>query len=291
MISVFTFWLVAAALLAVAVTSIGVALFSCSPLKRKAMDETALFAGAMADLARDREAGLLGVDQQKEAEDDVRRAVLESVRDEKTAGADCHSLCTATFVAAAVIVLTIALYSRLGEPGLIEVFSAQPEGGIMAEDGTLSENNRKTSPEAFRLYLSKRPTDERAWILYARDCAERGQWQAAHDAYDAAVKLNRFAAEDIDVLLQMAAVTFNLGTKVGADESIRILHRAQAIDDKNLRVKEILAMTALQSGHWKVARETLEALLLLMPADEPARESVSLAARYAAEAEKSQKSK
>ena len=98
--------------------------------------------------------------------------------------------------------------------------------------------------------------------------------------------LNRFVAEDADVLMQYAAVTYNLKTSEATDEAIAILGRAEALDEKNLKVKEMLAMFALQARRWTAARTALEGLLVLMPADEPARASVAQAAAYAAEAER-----
>ena len=86
--------------------------------------------------------------------------------------------------------------------------------------------------------------------------------------------------------MQYAAVTYNLKTSEATDEAIAILGRAEALDEKNLKVKEMLAMFALQARRWTAARTALEGLLVLMPADEPARNSVAQAAAYAAEAER-----
>ena len=278
----------AAVLLAAAMAAVAAALLGRSPFKAGGERRVALLAQNLADLEGDAAAGLLAEKDREAAMDDVRRAALEA--DETAVRAtDRHPVRTAVLVAAAGAVAAVALYGHFGAPGLIEVFSAEPEGGLMQSDGTLADNTREASPEAFRLYLKKRPDDERAWVLYARQCADRGDWRAAHDAYAAAVALGRFTAEDADVLMQMAAVTFNLRTEKATDEAIAILKRAEALDEKNTRVKEFLAMTALQAGRWSVARETLEALLLMMPADEPARQSVSEAALYAAEAERREK--
>lgn len=286
--SLIFFWMAVVVLLAAAMAAVAAALLGRSPFESRGERREALLAQNLADLERDAAAGLLAEKDREAAEDDVRRAALEA--DETVVRAtDRHPVCTAVLVAAAGAVAAVVLYAHFGAPGLIEVFSAEPEGGLMQSDGTLADNTREASPEAFRLYLKKRPDDERAWVLYARQCADRGDWQAAHDAYAAAVALGRFTAEDADVLMQMAAVTFNLRTEKATDEAIAILKRAEALDEKNTRVKEFLAMTALQAGRWLVARETLEALLLMMPADEPARRSVSEAALYAAEAERREK--
>lgn len=284
------FWIVAAVLLVFGGAAVILALTGRSPFKAGGEARTALLAQNLADLDRDAAAGLLSEKAREAAADDVRRAALEaSVAPARRA--DRHPVRTALFVTAAGVAAALALYAHFGAPGLIEVFSAEPEGGLMKADGTLADNTREASPEAFRLYLKRRPEDERAWVLYARQCADRGDWQGSHDAYASAVALGRFAAQDADVLMQMAAVTFNLRTEAASDEAIRLLQRAEALDEKNTRVKELLAMTALQSGRWRVARETLEALLLMMPADEPARQSVSEAALYAAEAERREQAK
>ena len=113
-----------------------------------------------------------------------------------------------------------------------------------------------------------------------------GGGRGVHDAYMAAVVLIRFVAEDADVLMQYAAVTYNLKTSKATDEAIAILGRDEALDEKNLKDKEMLAMFALQARRWTAARTALEGLLVLMPAGEPARASVAQAAAYAAEAER-----
>ena len=239
-----------------------------------------------AEIDRDREAGLLSEKDGEAAKDDVRRAALQREAAEHKPSTVKPSVGVALGAAVAVTVLSLSLYAWFGEPGLVEVFAAEPEGGLMKTDGTLGVNARSISPEAFRLYLKKRPGDERAWVLYARECADAGNWQGAHDAYKAAVALNRFVAEDADVLMQYAAVTYNLKTSEATDEAIAILGRAEALDEKNLKVKEMLAMFALQARRWTAARTALEGLLVLMPADEPARNSVAQAAAYAAEEER-----
>ena len=188
-----------------------------------------------AEIDRDREAGLLSEKDGEAAKDDVRRAALQREAAEHKPSSVKPSVGVALGAAVAVTVLSLSLYAWFGEPGLVEVFAAEPEGGLMKTDGTLGVNARSISPEAFRLYLKKRPGDERAWVLYARECADAGNWQGAHDAYKAAVALNRFVAEDADVLMQYAAVTYNLKTSEATDEAIAILGRAETLDEKNLK--------------------------------------------------------
>lgn len=285
MMSVFLFWLAVAVLLLVGAGAVAAALLGKSPFKRAPEPMVSVLADDYAEIDRDRAVGLLTEKDSESAKDDVRRAALERVEEPRPVKSSCSAKAAFATVVA-VTVLSLGLYSFFGEPGLIEVFSAEPEGGLMKADGTLEVNGRTVSPEAFRLYLKKRPDDERAWVLYARECADVGKWQEAHDAYKAAVALNRFVAEDADVLMQYAAVTYNLRTPAATDEAIAILGRAEALDEKNLKVKEMLAMIAMQSRRWAAARTALEGLLLLMPADEPARNSVVQAAAYAAEQER-----
>lgn len=274
-----------AVLLVIGTGAVATALVGKSPFKRTRETTVSVLSDEWAEIDRDRAAGLLTEKESEAAKDDVRRAALEGTGAPLPAKAG-GSVKTALVAVMAVTVLSLGLYSFFGEPGLVEVFSSEPEGGLMKADGTLGVNGRTISPEAFQLYLKKRPDDERAWVLYARECADAGNWQGAHDAYKAAVALNRFAAEDADVLMQYAAVTYNLRTTAATDEAIAILGRAEALDEKNLKVKEMLAMMAMQARRWTAARTALEELLLLMPADEPARNSVVQAAAYAAEAER-----
>lgn len=284
--TVFFFWAVVGALLFLGVGAVAAALMGKTPFQTARDSTLTVLSDDYAEIDRDREAGLLSEKDGEAAKDDVRRATLQREAAEHKPSTVKPSVGVALGAAVAVTVLSLSLYAWFGEPGLVEVFAAEPEGGLMKTDGTLGVNARSISPEAFRLYLKKRPDDERAWVLYARECADVGNWQGAHDAYKAAVALNRFVAEDADVLMQYAAVTYNLKTSKATDEAIAILGRAEALDEKNLKVKEMLAMFALQARRWTAARTALEGLLVLMPADEPARASVAQAAAYAAEAER-----
>lgn len=284
--TVFFFWAAVGSLLFLGVGAVAAALMGKTPFQTARDSTLTVLSDDYAEIDRDREVGLLSEKDGEAAKDDVRRATLQREAAEHKPSTVKPSVGVALGAAVAVTVLSLSLYAWFGEPGLVEVFAAEPEGGLMKTDGTLGVNARSISPEAFRLYLKKRPEDERAWVLYARECADVGNWQGAHDAYKAAVALNRFVAEDADVLMQYAAVTYNLKTSEATDEAIAILGRAEALDEKNLKVKEMLAMFALQSRRWTAARTALEGLLALMPADEPARASVAQAAAYAAEAER-----
>lgn len=284
--TVFFFWAAVGALLFLGVGAVAAALMGKTPFQTARDSTLTVLSDDYAEIDRDREAGLLSEKDGEAAKDDVRRATLQREAAEHKPSTVKSSVGVALGAAVAVTVLSLSLYAWFGEPGLVEVFAAEPEGGLMKTDGTLGVNARSISTEAFRLYLKKRPEDERAWVLYARECADVGNWQGAHDAYKAAVALNRFVAEDADVLMQYAAVTYNLKTSKATDEAIAILGRAEALDEKNPKVKEMLAMFALQARRWTAARTALEGLLVLMPADEPARASVAQAAAYAAEAER-----
>ena len=289
--TVFFFWAAVGALLFLGVGAVAAALMGKTPFQTARDSTLTVLSDDYAEIDRDREAGLLSEKDGEAAKDDVRRAALQREAAEHNPSSVKPSVGVALGAAVAVTVLSLSLYAWFGEPGLVEVFAAEPEGGLMKTDGTLGVNARSISPEAFRLYLKKRPGDERAWVLYARECADAGNWQGAHDAYKAAVALNRFVAEDADVLMQYAAVTYNLKTSEATDEAIAILGQAEALDEKNLKVKEMLAMMAMQARRWTAAQTALEGLLVLMPADEPARNSVAQAAAYAAEAERRENSR
>ena len=289
--TVIFFWAAVGGLLFLGVGAVAAALMGKTPFQTARDSTLTVLSDDYAEIDRDREAGLLSEKDGEAAKDDVRRAALQREAAEHNPSSVKPSVGVALGAAVAVTVLSLSLYAWFGEPGLVEVFAAEPEGGLMKTDGTLGVNARSISPEAFRLYLKKRPDDERAWVLYARECADVGNWQGAHDAYKAAVALNRFVAEDADVLMQYAAVTYNLKTSEATDEAIAILGQAEALDEKNLKVKEMLAMMAMQARRWTAAQTALEGLLVLMPADEPARNSVAQAAAYAAEAERRENSR
>ena len=277
--TVFFFWAAVGSLLFLGVGAVAAALMGKTPFQTARDSMLTVLSDDYAEIERDREAGLLSEKDGEAAKDDVRRAALQREATEHKPSTVKPSVGVALGAAVVVTVLSLSLYAWFGEPGLVEVFAAEPEGGLMKTDGTLGVTARSISPEAFRLYLKKRPDDERAWVLYARECADVGNWQGAHDAYKAAV------------LMQYAAVTYNLKTNEATDEAIAILGRAEALDEKNLKVKEMLAMFALQARRWTAARTALEGLLVLMPADEPARASVAQAAAYAAEAERRENSR
>lgn len=287
------FWIVAALLSIVAVFAILWALLRPASdddgqlnkeLSREALSEQ------LRVLDDERAAGLVTDRIYEESVADVqRRALEELVDDEKHAKRSAPGKVFAIGLVVVVAASTFALYKGLGSPSLINFVSDPPKQGIMQADGTLGSTEGLYDEASLAAYLKDNGSDERAWVLYARLKVHKEAWKEAADAYKRAVDVNGFVAKDADVLVEYAAALISQQTKETYVESLGVLDRALAINDKLLSARELYAISCLELGYWTKARESIEFLLSQMSMDDPVYDRLAQTGAYAAEQERLQK--
>lgn len=290
-----TFWLIAAALCAIAVFAVLRALLKTTDTNDDEALSRQLTRQALAEqlcvLADERNAGLVTDKIYEASVADVERRALEELQvgDRKTLRKAPFGKGFAFGLSIVVVVVSFGLYLALGSPSLINFVSEQPKTGIMQADGSLGSTEGLYDEESLAAYLKDNGDDERAWVLYARLFVRKADWPKAASAYKKAIDLNEFVAKDPDVLVEYAAALISQETQATYRESLHVLDRALAINAKHLPARELYAISSLELGLWTKARESLEFLLSQMSMDDPVYARLAQTAAYAAQREREQK--
>ena len=285
------FWIVAALLSAVAVFAVLWALMRKAPDEDGSLTQE-LSREALAEQLRvldeERAAGLVTDTIYESSVTDVQRRALEELAVDEKREKRVAPLGKAFAVGLAVVVAgsAFALYKGLGSPSLINFVSDSPKQGIMQADGTLGSTEGLYDEESLGAYLKDNGKDERAWVLFARLKVHKQAWKEAADAYEKAVDLGGFVAKDANVLVEYAAALISQETRDTYIQSLAVLDQALAIDNKLLSARELYAISSLELGHWKEARESIEYLLSQMSMDNPVYERLAQTGAYAAEQER-----
>lgn len=287
------FWIAAVFLCAVAVASVLWALLrenaacdasSVEELSREALTEQ------LRVLDDERAAGLVNDRIYEASVADVQRRALQeiAVEENRPVRAAPWGKSFAVAIALGVAAASVAIYMRLGSPSLINFVSDPPKPGIMHADGSLGSTEGLYDERSLAAYLKDNDKDERAWVLYARLKAKDGQWKQAAEAYKKAVDLNELVAKDADVLVEYAAALISQETEQTYVQSLGVLDRALAINERHLPSHELYAISCLELERWKQAREHIEFLLAQMSMDDPVYQRLAQTAAYAAQRERQQ---
>lgn len=286
-----TFWIAAVLLSAVAVFAVLWAL-----LRKTTNDDARLgkelareaLAEQLRVLQDERAAGLVTDKIYEASVTDVQRRALEELDDiEQMRSRKAPMGKVFAFgVTLAMVLSAFGLYKVLGSPSLINFVSEPPKAGIMQADGSLGSTEGLYNEESLAAYLKDNDKDERAWVLYARLKVRGKDWPQAAQAYKRAVDIGELVAKDPDVLVEYAAALISQETENTYLESLGVLDRALAINDKHLPAHELYAISSLELEHWSAARQHLEFLLSQMSMDDPVYQRLAQTAAYAAQQER-----
>jgi cytochrome c-type biogenesis protein CcmH len=166
----------------------------------------------------------------------------------------------ALLLAVAVPLVAAIIYLVVGRPGALGEDSATtppPEAG----QGDYVEQLQK--------HLARQSRDGRGWVLLGRAQADRGQFQAAADAYQKALTVSEKIAKDPGVLCEYADV---LGMTQGGNLSGKpseLIAQALSINPKHPVALEMAGSAAYAEGRYAdAARYWKELLAGLMPGSE-----------------------
>lgn len=118
-------------------------------------------------------------------------------------------------------------------------------------------------------HLQRNPGDARAWAIYARVRAERGEFAAAESAYAQAVSARGRVALDPTIWCEYAeAVAMgNGGRLIGRPETL--IARALQLNPRHPRALEMAGSAAIEQERYVEALQHWEQLLELLPVDAP----------------------
>jgi cytochrome c-type biogenesis protein CcmH len=183
------FWLVAVLLIIAAL------LFLLPPLVQKSQRKDALgrdelnvavFKDQLAELERDREAGVVTSEQFEAARQDLERSFLQESGDNDSSSNTQMDLVigrsAAVVIGVLVPVLAVSLYAMLGSGELgLNPETAQPQVQAEGHEGTLEEQVRQLQD-----HLQTNPDDIEGWAMLGRSHYFLKQYAAASEAFERA---------------------------------------------------------------------------------------------------------
>lgn len=277
------FWCIAALLIAAALAAVAAAFMRtsrfCSPTGSSLEQSRALLNEELDLLARERAANLVSEAIYADSVEDVRRRALEDLEEGRT---EPNRKAVMALVSVLLVAVSLALYLKVGAPGMIPFVDSQRTQGIMRADGSLAAAAPQYDAPLMSAYLKRNPSDERAWVLLARLYVEEANWTEAAKAYRSALDLKGKVSHDAAVWVEYAASVMSLPTDDAYDQGIPILEEALRLDEANTSAHELYAIASLETHRWAQALKHLEYLMSRLHMDTPKYRKLAQLAAYAA---------
>jgi len=240
------------------------------PLARRGRDlrsgsDVAVYRDQLAEIQRDRAAGLIGENEAAGAQVEISRRLIAAADAQAPAPADAASA-TWRRRAVAVAALTLlplgaaTLYLALGSPSLPD----QPLAARVA--GARGNPSIDTLIAQVEDHLSGHPEDGRGWEVIAPVYLRLGRFDDAVKARRNALKLNGATAERESALGE--ALVFAANGVVTA-EAKAAFEQAIALDANGVQARYFLGLAAEQDGDRTQAAATWRALIAAAPPDAP----------------------
>src|SRR6478752_4610072 len=240
------------------------------PLARRGRDlrsgsDVAVYRDQLAEIQRDRAAGLIGENEAAGAQVEISRRLIAAADAPAVAPADAASA-TWGRRAVAVAALTLlplgaaTLYLALGSPSLPD----QPLAARVA--GARGNPSIDTLIVQVEDHLSGHPEDGRGWEVIAPVYLRLGRFDDAVKARRNALKLNGATAERESALGE--ALVFAANGVVTA-EAKAAFEQAVALDANGVHARYFLGLAAEQDGDRTQAAATWRALIEAAPPDAP----------------------
>jgi cytochrome c-type biogenesis protein CcmH len=240
------------------------------PLARRGRDlrsgsDVAVYRDQLAEIQRDRAAGLIGENEAAGAQVEISRRLIAAADAQAEAPADAAS---ATWRRRAVAVAALTLlplgaatfYLALGSPSLPD----QPLAARVA--GARGNPSIDTLIAQVEDHLSGHPEDGRGWEIIAPVYLRLGRFDDAVKARRNALKLNGATAERESALGE--ALVFAANGVVTA-EAKAAFEQAIALDANGVQARYFLGLAAEQDGDRTQAAATWRALIAAAPPDAP----------------------
>lgn len=269
------FWLLAALMVGVALAFVLPRLIGRERASRsadRARLNAEIYAGELADIARDEAAGTLAPAEAEHGRREIARRLLEDAAAPEAPAGASRGRGAGLAVAAALPAFAVGLYLAFGTPAALDgaPLPAQAHAGDAA---------------AFRAQLARHladaPRDGRAWVALARLDMAEDRYAEAAAGFAKALEASAKIARDPDVLCEYADA---LGMVQGGRLDGRpheLIERALALDPANPRALEMAGSAAYGRGDYRAAARHWRTLLDRLPAGTPAHAELAAAVERA----------
>ncbi|MFC2953370.1 c-type cytochrome biogenesis protein CcmI [Marinicaulis aureus] len=272
-------WIV---MLVLAVAALGLLIepFQRSRPGAEPLDEEDYLAAQIADIARDREAGLISAEDAQTAEKEARRRLLAAHRaaEKKTDKAIGKSVQYAAMaLTAAAPLAAFILYGALGNPAQEETLAGQEiaarSRAQMAADMSPDDRAQMISGmvQGLAARLEENPDDLEGWTMLARSYAVMEDYVKSANAYAKAIALSPQDPElHMGRVQALVAASAARGEPIDqqAEEAVEAL---AALDENNPFALYFQGLAASQRGNSEAARNYWSRLVAMMPEDAPER--------------------
>ncbi len=244
------------------------------------LDEEDYLAAQIADIARDREAGLIIAEEADIAEKEARRRLLAAHRaaEKKLIKATGKSVqYVAMALTAAAPLAAFVLYGVLGNPAREETLAGQEiaarSRAQMAADMSPDDRAQMIAGmvQGLAARLEEDPDDVEGWTMLARSYAVMEDYEESANAYAKAIALS---PEDRELYMgrvqALVAASAARGEPIDqqAEEAVEAL---AALDEDNPFALYFQGLVASQRGDAEAARNYWSRLVTMMPEDAPER--------------------
>ena len=266
-----TFWILTAALTALALAHVLPVLLRARPAKApvdaaaRRASTLAILREQAAQLDAELASGSLDAEQHRAAREDIERRVLDETDQAssvtvKTAPAKTTAerpWKIAWLLGLGVPLLVATVYSRVGSPQAIDAPPAPPMATLGVDN--VSDEQVEELVKKLAAAMEQKPDDLAGWTLLARTYAVLQRFPEASKAYARATAL---APTDAQLLADHADVLAMLQGQKLSGEPARLVIRALQIDPKNLKALALAGGAAYEAGqypqaieYWTLARQ------------------------------------
>jgi cytochrome c-type biogenesis protein CcmH len=241
----------------------------------------AVYRDQLAELARDRERGVIDAREAAAVRREIERRLLAGDRDDDSGDVRARPILAAVLAAAALL-LAAGLYAMLGNPDLPDLpYADRATARAVASHQMPTDLNKAVAD--LEAKLKAHPDNLEGWILLGRSEAVRQHWEKSAEAMRHAMTLAPTRPDIATAYGEMQIMADGgLVTPPARDAFIAALRQ----EPKDLRALWYLGLDAVQQRKVGMARDYWRKLLALLPANGEEHQSVAAALETLDQAEK-----
>jgi cytochrome c-type biogenesis protein CcmH len=244
----------------------------------------AVYRDQLAELARDRERGVIDAREEAAARREIERRLLASDRNDDWGNVTPRPILAAVLGVASLL-LAAGLYAMLGHPDLPDLpYADRAAARAIASHQMPTDLNKAVAD--LEAKLKAHPDNLEGWILLGRTEAVRQHWEKSADAMRHAMTL---APKRPDIATAYGEVQIMADGGLVTPPARDALIAALSQEPKDLRALWYLGLEAVQQRKVGMARDYWQKLLALLPANGEEHQSVAGALETLDKAQKAAK--